>query len=195
MYFFIFYDKIILMKDEIINKFFELLNDMKYEDISVSLLCEKCNISRTTFYKHFKNLDDVFYEVENKVLNDMERIYIENNTPNKKELNSETELSNLYEMYKYIYDHKKLFVFFYSDNCPKTYMDKAIKEIMNRLNKSFNRYMDKDQAKKASSICTNFIIATTKTLVTDEYSLNPKQLSILFRNLTLHLINNKETYF
>ena len=182
------------MKEKIVKELFELLRTMKYEDISVCLLCEKCKTSRTTFYKHFNNIEDVFIEVENKIINDMERLFKENNISNIKELNSKTELSNLYEMYKYIYDHKEFFLFFYSDNCPKTYMDKAIKTIMDKLYLSFSSILDKEYAKKASAVCTNFIIATTKSLIIDEYSFTPMQLSILFRNLILHLINNKDTY-
>ena len=163
------------MKEQITKKLIELLNTMKYEDISVSLLCEKCSTSRTTFYKHFKNIDDVFYELENKIISDMEKLYKENNKHRIKDLNSKTELSNLYEMYKYIYDNKDIFIFMYSDNCPKTFMDKAIKTIMDKLNNELKKFFNDKEAKEASAICTNFIVATTKSLVTDEYSLTPKQ--------------------
>ena len=181
------------MKKAIIEKFIELLNTMKYEDISVSLLCEKCSTSRTTFYKYFDNIDEVFIEIENELLSDMVKLYKENN--NIRNINDNAKLSNLYEMYKYIYDHKKIFSFFFSDNCPKTYMDRAIKYVMDKLYIDFRKYLNDEQAKEACAVCVNFIMVMAKSLVVDEYSLSPKQLSILFRNLVLHLIKNTDVYF
>ena len=40
--------------------FTELLEEHKYEDITVAMLCEKAMIRRTTFYKHFSDKADFF---------------------------------------------------------------------------------------------------------------------------------------
>lgn len=44
----------------LITAFTELLEQKRYEDISVSLLCERSLIRRTTFYKHFADKDEFF---------------------------------------------------------------------------------------------------------------------------------------
>lgn len=44
----------------LIAAFTELLEQRRYEDISVALLCEKALIRRTTFYKHFADKDEFF---------------------------------------------------------------------------------------------------------------------------------------
>ena len=44
----------------LIAAFTELLEQRRYEDISVSLLCECSLIRRTTFYKHFADKDEFF---------------------------------------------------------------------------------------------------------------------------------------
>lgn len=183
------------MKKKIAKVFIELLNSMKYEDISVSLLCEKCSTSRTTFYKYYKNIEELCFEIENELLDSMERLYKEYNYHNIKDLNEDTVLPNLHEMYKYIYENKDTFLFLFSDNCPKTYKDRGIKFVMSKLQKAFVNYLDEKDAKEACAICTNFIMTTTKSLIMDEYSLTPKQLAILCRNLVLHLINNRDVYF
>ena len=183
------------MKKKIMDTFIELINTMKYDDITICFLCEKCNTSRTTFYKYFNNIDDLCIKIENELINNMETLYKKYNYHDINELNEETVLPNLHEMYKYIYDNKEAFMFFFSDNCPKEYKDKGIKYVMDKLEKPFSNYFNKNQAKEACAICTNFIMTTTKSLITDEYSLTPKQLAILCRNLVLHLINNKDVYF
>lgn len=43
----------------IINAFFELLEDMAYEDISVSEICSRAQVARKTFYNNFKAKDDI----------------------------------------------------------------------------------------------------------------------------------------
>lgn len=40
--------------------FSELLEEYRYEDITVAMLCEKAMIRRTTFYKHFSDKADFF---------------------------------------------------------------------------------------------------------------------------------------
>ena len=44
----------------LIGAFTELLEQRRYEDISISLLCERALIRRTTFYKHFADKDEFF---------------------------------------------------------------------------------------------------------------------------------------
>lgn len=47
--------------------FVELLKVKHIDNITVSELTEKADISRGTFYKHFKNLNDIFEEIQNNL--------------------------------------------------------------------------------------------------------------------------------
>ena len=40
--------------------FTELLEEYRFEDLSVAMLCERAMIRRTTFYKHFRDKNDYF---------------------------------------------------------------------------------------------------------------------------------------
>ena len=44
----------------LIESFEKLLNNNRYEDVTVSMLCENAMIRRTTFYKHFDDKDSFF---------------------------------------------------------------------------------------------------------------------------------------
>lgn len=44
----------------LISSFTELLEEKRYEDITVSTLCDRALIRRTTFYKHFADKDEFF---------------------------------------------------------------------------------------------------------------------------------------
>ena len=183
------------MKETIIKTFINLINSMNYEDITVKLICKKCYISRTTFYKYFKNTEDVLLEIENKVLDDMDDIYKEYNYQDILTIDHNVPAPNFYEMYKYIYNHKEIFKFIYSDKCPKPYYNKTMISINNKLTLLFSKYLDEIQTKEAVSICSNFIMSTGKALVSEKTTLTPKQLSIMIKNVIQALIKDKEIYF
>ena len=183
------------MKDTIINTFLNLLNDLDYEDISIKLICEKCYISRTTFYKYFKNIDELIVVIGKKVLDDMDNIYLEYNYQDILKIPHNEPAPNFYEMYKYIYNHKIIFSFIFSDKCPKPYFNKTMNSINLKLSRLFNKYLNETQSKEATTICSNFIISTGKALISDQTTLTPKQLSIMLKNVIQALINDSDIYF
>lgn len=42
------------------NAFTELLEEHRFEDLTVAMLCDRAMIRRTTFYKHFRDKNDYF---------------------------------------------------------------------------------------------------------------------------------------
>ncbi len=59
-----------LLKDSLI----DLMSKKSIQKIRVNELCENAGINRTTFYKHYGSPYDVMEEIENDILNDMEKI-------------------------------------------------------------------------------------------------------------------------
>lgn len=183
------------MKETIIKVFLELIKTINYEDITVRLICKKSYISRTTFYKYYKNTNDVLLEIENKVLDDMDAIYKEYNYQDILTIDHNVPAPNFYEMYKYISNHKDIFNFIYSDKCPKPYYTKTMNSINSKLNVLFSKYLNEIQTREAVSICSNFILSTGKALVSEETTLTPKQLSTMIKNVIQALIKDSDIYF
>ncbi len=48
--------------EQLENAIFNLLKEKEYKDISISELCDKAWISRCTFYRNYKNMDDIIYQ-------------------------------------------------------------------------------------------------------------------------------------
>ena len=46
-------------RDFIIEAFFLLLRDNKINDISIQSICDKAGVSRVTFYRNFKDKNDI----------------------------------------------------------------------------------------------------------------------------------------
>jgi AcrR family transcriptional regulator len=183
------------MKEEIINGLVDLLNEEKYENITVKSLCKKCYISRTTFYNYYKSINEVLTDLENKVMDDMDSIYREYNYQSILDININDPAPNFYEMYKYIYNHKNIFKYIYGDNCPKSYYKKTSNSIHAKLNLLFSKYMEPNQAKEAANIVTGFVLSSGNALVEETTTLTPKQMSIMLKNTIADIIRNKDIYF
>jgi hypothetical protein len=54
--------KDIIVVDQLENAIFGLLKEKEYKDISISELCNKAWVSRCTFYRNYKDIDDVIYQ-------------------------------------------------------------------------------------------------------------------------------------
>ena len=55
-----------MSSEKIETAFLALLLKHKYEDISVSQICEKANINRSTFYCHYDDINDLIIKIESK---------------------------------------------------------------------------------------------------------------------------------
>jgi len=54
--------KDVVVVDQLENAIFGLLNEKEYKDISISELCDKAWVSRCTFYRNYKDMDDIIYQ-------------------------------------------------------------------------------------------------------------------------------------
>lgn len=52
--------------DKIENAFLFLLEKYKYDDITISQICNQANINRSTFYCHYTDINDLIVKIEKK---------------------------------------------------------------------------------------------------------------------------------
>ncbi|WP_457824456.1 TetR/AcrR family transcriptional regulator, partial [Staphylococcus aureus] len=57
-----------------------LLKTKAYNDITVKDICEKSQISRTTFYTHYKTKDDFIYSYLNTLLKEAKKKFLKSET-------------------------------------------------------------------------------------------------------------------
>lgn len=50
------------VENQLENAIFNLLKEKEYKDISISELCNKAWVSRCTFYRNYKDMDDIIYQ-------------------------------------------------------------------------------------------------------------------------------------
>ncbi|MCR5091518.1 MAG: TetR/AcrR family transcriptional regulator [Bacilli bacterium] len=54
--------KDVVVVDQLEKAMFGLLKEKEYKDISISELCNKAWVSRCTFYRNYKDMDDIIYQ-------------------------------------------------------------------------------------------------------------------------------------
>ena len=61
--------------EKIETAFLTLILNHKYEDITISQICETANINRSTFYAHYDDINDLIIKIESKFANSMASIF------------------------------------------------------------------------------------------------------------------------
>ena len=64
-----------LSSDKIETSFLSLILNHKYEDITISQICDHANINRSTFYTHYDDINDLIIKIENKFAKGMASIF------------------------------------------------------------------------------------------------------------------------
>ena len=58
--------KFIKTKNKIEKAFIELIDEKGFEQVSVSDICDRASLNRTTFYTHYFNINDLLEKLENE---------------------------------------------------------------------------------------------------------------------------------
>ena len=91
--------------------FFELMDTIGFDKITVQNLTQKAMISRTTFYLHYKDKYDLLDQIENEILDGLKNIAT--NVPFDemvtKGLSHEKPFSLLLRIYEYIKENQQFF--------------------------------------------------------------------------------------
>lgn len=89
-----------ISSDKIETTFLSLLFNRKYEDITISEICEKSEINRSTFYAHYDDINDLIIKIESKFAHSMSLIF---NFGLRQEHEAFVEMFTFVEKNKYFY--------------------------------------------------------------------------------------------
>lgn len=102
-----------LFKDALI----EMLHTKHISEISITKLCEKANLNRSTFYAHYQTPLDILHELETDTLNEIKSyLHIVDDSISS----SDTE-KLFYYILNFVKKHKDLFLVLFGENCPRTF--------------------------------------------------------------------------
>ncbi|MBE5757778.1 MAG: TetR/AcrR family transcriptional regulator [Clostridiales bacterium] len=64
-----------ISSEKIETTFLTLILNHRYEDITISQICERAEINRSTFYSHYDDINDLIIKIESKFANGMAAIF------------------------------------------------------------------------------------------------------------------------
>lgn len=144
----------------IVNAYNELLTEKGTPDVSITELCKRAKVNRTTFYKHYKGIYEITDQTESKLIYHLfnieykEKIGIEaflnNPRPALEKLNE--NITNNYEYYKKVLRPDRL----------RFITEKLINIIIQNFKNSYPKLThNKDVMKKVRLNICNFVSSVT----------------------------------
>lgn len=88
--------------------FFELLQDYDFEEMTITIICQKADVNRGTFYRHYATKDDLFNEIISMISSDIVQAYYEPYEINP-QLTLETIDHRTIRIFQHIYSYKEFY--------------------------------------------------------------------------------------
>ena len=99
----------------------ELLTEKELHRISINEIAEKAEVSRTTFYKYYSDVYDLYDKLSQNTLNDLGIIFLQNRERSEEEFYQ--------EFIRYVADNRMTFRMIFSRNTTAGLKDRVVKMI------------------------------------------------------------------
>lgn len=123
------------------NTLIEMLQTKHISEISITKLCEKADLNRSTFYVHFQNPGDILSEIESDVYQQIE-LYIRSEISKYGLTDINIVFSRILE---YIRKHKKVFMVLLGENSSQSFKKKFMELIYRTSKISYNQNQQRSQ--------------------------------------------------
>ncbi|MGN1371943.1 MAG: TetR-like C-terminal domain-containing protein [Candidatus Coprovivens sp.] len=135
--------RIINTKKKLTNSLLELLQQKKIKDITVLELCKLANINRTTFYKYYKDVDDLVLSIEESLISELEKNIVD--------IKRNYLISFTSKIIETIASHKEIYTRILGENGDHTFLnrilnlvyDQSLTEWQKLLRKATNEDLEK----------------------------------------------------
>lgn len=163
--------RVIKTKERLHETLIALLKEMPLEKIKISVLCQRAQINRGTFYLHYENVDALFADFFEQIIADLREAYLEplrTKTPLKiKELDPKTV-----RIFHHIKKYENFYRIVFSKNAPLAYYYMLLEQIT--LNLRENAHVHNDYFIAYQS---NAIIGVALQWAQRDFQETPEELS------------------
>jgi len=148
--------RIVNTKKKLTETFFQLLAKKKINDITVLELCNKANINRTTFYKYYKDIDDLALKIEDELIADLEQYIVD--------IKRNYLISFTSKIIEAISRNKDVYTKILSDNGDHTFLRKILNLVHTQSIEEWQKLLKKATPRDLDNIY-NFIVDGTIGLI------------------------------
>ncbi len=144
--------RILNTKKKLTNTLLLLIKEKKIKDITVLELCKKAKINRTTFYKYYKDIDDIVHKIEESLLTDLEK--------NINDIKRNYLISFTSKIIETISAHKEIYTRLLSENGDHTFLRRILGLVYNQSITEWEKLLKKASHSDLENIY-NFIVDGT----------------------------------
>ena len=148
--------RIINTKNKLTTTFFNLLDKKAIKDITVLELCKKANINRTTFYKYYKDIDDLALKLEEDLISELKKHIVD--------IKRNYLISYTSKIIEEIAKNKEIYTRILSDNGDHTFLRKILSLVHQQSIDEWQKLLKKATPKDIDNIY-NFIVDGTIGLI------------------------------
>lgn len=148
--------RILNTKKKLTNTLLVLISEKKIKDITVLELCKKANINRTTFYKYYKDIDDIVLKIEESLLMDLSS-YIDG-------IKRNYLISYTGKIIETISEHKETYTRLLGENGDHTFLRRILSLVYNQSVAEWEKLLKKASKSDLENIY-NFIVDGTIGIV------------------------------
>ena len=172
------------------NAFAKLINEKDYEEITIQDILEEANISRSTFYAHYKTKDDLLLSISNHIL---EHVFSRSLQEEKTHDFSKDTFYDYHHLIEHIFyhiqDEKVLFKGILASKGNKLFLKEFKDHIYKLVNSYYRNFLYRDQRiplklKKATAV-DNFI-TVSDYWTQDDFKESPEEIASYYINLTFY---------
>ena len=176
--------------DAIHHAFASLINEKDYEEITVQDILVKSNISRSTFYAHYKTKDDLLLSISNHIF---EHVFSRSLQEEKTHDYSNDTFYDYHHLIEHIFyhikDEKTLFKGILKSKGNKLFIKEFKNHVYKLVNSYYNNFLYRDQRiplelKKAIAV-DNFI-TVLDYWINDDFKEAPEEIASYYINSTFY---------
>ena len=172
--------RILKTKKQLTNTLLELLNNKQAKDITVLELCKKAKINRTTFYKYYKDVDDLIYKIEESLISDLEK-YIE-------DIKRNYLISYTSKIIETIKDHKDIYSRLLSENGDHTFLRKILSLVYEESIAEWEKLLKKasrEDLDKIYKFIVDGTIGIIEKWIKEDLSEEPANVSVFINKICM----------
>lgn len=121
--------RVIKTKKALFQTLVELLKSEHFHEITVTKICQTAQVNRSTFYAHYANIDELFEQYFNEIMNDLKEDY-----EGILEQLNRREKESMVPLYEHILANRSFYDILLSENAPLKYVS-AFNQLLIRFPK------------------------------------------------------------
>ncbi|MBQ8659379.1 MAG: TetR/AcrR family transcriptional regulator [Bacilli bacterium] len=172
--------RIINSKNKLNNTLLSLLEEKRIKDVTVLELCSKANINRTTFYKYYKDIDDLVNQMEEILINELEQ--------NIAEIKRNYLLTYTNKILTAINDKKEIYTKLLSKNGDHTFLRRILSSVYNQSLEEWQKLLKKASKEDLENIY-NFIVDGTigiiENWINNKCTEDPNNIAIFINKICM----------